>query len=270
MSRVVPVLLILVAFWIPAAAQEKKPAPAGQPVVSWYGQSFFTIKSSKGTLLAIDPHQIPYFGRPDGLKPDVVLFSHLHNDHTNIAAFDNAEDKKLRIISGLTGTGKNTKHANIDAVEKDFQIRSVPAYHDAAEGMTRGKNTIFVIDVDGWKFCHLGDLGHELTPAHLKKIGEVDVLMVPVGGIYTLNGSEAKKAVAMIQPKEYIFPMHYGNKVYDDLLPIDEFLDEQEKNKVAVSEDNKVTLNKDGQRPRPLIVQLGFAPKAAVTPPKKK
>lgn len=260
MSRVTPVLLLALFLLIPAAAQEKA-KPAGQPIVTWHGQSFFTIKSSKGTLLAIDPHQIPYFGRPEGIKPDVVLFSHLHSDHTNLAAFDNADDKKLRILSGLTGAGKKTNWANIDAIEKDFQFRSVPAYHDASEGMVRGKNTIFLIEVDGWKFCHLGDLGHELTPAHLKKIGEVDVLMVPVGGIYTLNGSEAKKAVSMIQPKEYIFPMHYGNKTYDEILPIDEFLDEQEKAKIAVSDDNKVTLNKDAQRPRPLIVQLNFAPK---------
>jgi L-ascorbate metabolism protein UlaG (beta-lactamase superfamily) len=72
----------------------------------------------------------------------------------------------------------------------------VPSYHDAAEGLTRGKNTIFIVEMDGWRFCHLGDLGHDLTPAQLKKIGEVDVLMVPVGGIYTLNGSEAKRVVA--------------------------------------------------------------------------
>ena len=78
----------------------------------------------------------------------------------------------------------------------------------------------------------------------------------------TLNGSEAKKIVAQIQPKEYIFPMHYGLKNFDDLLSIDEFLDEQDRAKIAKSLDNKVTLNRDAQRPRPLIVQLNFEPKA--------
>jgi hypothetical protein len=85
--------------------------------------------------------------------------------------------------------------------------------------------------------------------------------MVPVGGIYTLNGSEAKKVVAQLQPKEYIFPMHYATKVFDDVLPITEFLDEQDRAKIAATEDNKVYLNRDPTRPRPLVVQLHYWPK---------
>ena len=85
--------------------------------------------------------------------------------------------------------------------------------------MQRGKVGVFIIEVDGWKIVHLGDLGHLLTPSQLKRIGPVDVLMIPVGGIYTLNGSEAKKVVEQLKPKEYIFPMHYGTKVFDAVLP---------------------------------------------------
>jgi L-ascorbate metabolism protein UlaG (beta-lactamase superfamily) len=257
MQRLV-VLLFVPILLIPAAAQEK---PAGMPTVSWHGQSFFTVKSSKGTVVAFDPHLIPAFGRPMGLKADLVLMSHLHDDHTTVAALDNAQDKSLRLIYGLSGMGARTTFNNIDETVKGISIRSVPSYHDAAEGMTRGKNTIFLVEIDGWKFCHLGDLGHELNAAQLKKIGDVDVLMIPIGGVYTLNGSEAKRVVAQIKPKEYIFPMHYGTKIFDDLLPADEFLDEQEKAKVAISDDNKVTLNRDAQRPRPLIVLLNSAPK---------
>jgi L-ascorbate metabolism protein UlaG (beta-lactamase superfamily) len=255
---------LLIAAWVlPSAAQEKQ---SGMPTVSWYGQSFFTVKSAKGTIVAFDPHLIPAFGRQMGIKADFVLMSHLHDDHTQIAAIDNGKDKSIRVIQGLSAAGKGTNWNTIDETVKGIAIRSVPAYHDAAEGMSRGKNTIFLVDIDGWRFCHLGDLGHELSPAQLKKIGEVDVLMIPVGGVYTLNGSEAKKVVEQIKPKEYIFPMHYGTKIFDDLLPIDEFLDEQEKAKIAKSDDNKVTLNRDVQRPRPLIVILESAPKIA--PPK--
>src|SRR5438105_15753621 len=105
------------------------------------------------------------------------------------------------------------------------------------EGLARGKNSVFIIDVDGWRVCHLGDLGHELDLKLLKQIGQVDVLMVPVGGIYTLNGAEAKKVVEQIKPKEYIFPMHYGTKIFDDILPVDEFLEGQpDRNVIRLSE----------------------------------
>jgi hypothetical protein len=85
--------------------------------------------------------------------------------------------------------------------------------------------------------------------------------MVPVGGIYTLNGSEAKEVVAQIKPKEYVFPMHCGTRVYDQLLPATEFLEDQDRRKVTSSQDNRLILNRDPQRPRPLIVQLNFWPK---------
>ena len=85
--------------------------------------------------------------------------------------------------------------------------------------------------------------------------------MIPVGGIYSLNGTEAKEVVAQIKPKEYIFPMHYGTKVFDDLLPIDEFLQDQDRAKVTSSQHNSILLNRDAQRPRPLIVQLHYWPK---------
>lgn len=258
MLRVSFASIVIVACTLAGSAQEKAAAP---PTVSWYGNSFFLVTSGKGTTVAFDPHLIPAFGRPEGLKADIVLLSHLHNDHTNVFALDNAKDKNIRIIPGLTLAGKTANWVNINETIKDIAIRSVPVYHDAAEGMTRGKNTAFVVEFDGWRICHLGDLGHELTEAQLKKIGPVDVLMIPVGGVYTLNGSEARRVVEQIKPKEYIFPMHYGLPNFDELLPIDEFLEDQEKARIAVSADNKVTLNRDPQRPRPLIVQLNYAAK---------
>ena len=92
--------------------------------------------------------------------------------------------------------------------------------------MVRGRNGIWVIEMDGLHIVHLGDLGHMLTDEQLKEIGPVDVLMIPVGGIYTLNGTDAKKVIEQLKPKRYIIPMHYGiPKVFEDLLPLDEFLD---------------------------------------------
>jgi L-ascorbate metabolism protein UlaG (beta-lactamase superfamily) len=242
----------------PGPAQDKQQPPLR---VTFHGQSFFTVRSSQGTVVGFDPHLIPAYGRPMGLKADIILLSHNHNDHTQVTAFDNAKDKNVRIITGLKGGGLKADWNHVAETIKDVTIRSVGVYHDASEGLERGKNTVFIVEMDGWRICHLGDLGHLLSPEQVKRIGRVDVLMIPVGGIYTLNGSEAKKVVAQLQPKEYIFPMHHGTKVFDDLLSADEFLEDQERAKIAAARDNQVLLNRDPTRPRPLIVQLHYWPK---------
>jgi L-ascorbate metabolism protein UlaG (beta-lactamase superfamily) len=257
MHRAVPLLFLLLIPWTTSA--QDKPLPPVQ--VTWHGQSFFTVKSSQGTVVAFDPHLIEQYGRPEGIRADIILLSHNHNDHTQVTAIDNFRDKGVRIVPGLKGAGLKATWNDVDEKIKDVAVRNLGVYHDAVEGMERGKNSIFMVEVDGWRIVHLGDLGHQLTPAQAKKIGPVDVLMVPVGGIYTLNGSEAKKVVGVLQPKEYIFPMHYGTKVFDDLLPINEFLEDQDRAKIAATTDNKVLLNRDPTRPRPLIVQLHYWPK---------
>jgi len=250
--------LLFLTLLASGAAQDKSKPPVE---ITWHGQSFFTVKSPQGTVVAFDPHLIPAYGRPLGLKADIVLMSHNHNDHTQVTVLENHKDKNIRIIPGLKGPGLKADWNEVNETIKDVTVRSVGAYHDDSEGLQRGKNTIFIVEMDGWRICHLGDLAHQLTPAQLKRIGQIDVLMIPVGGVYTLNGSDAKKVAAQLQPKEYILPMHYGTKVFEDLLPIDEFLEDQERAKVAVARDNKVLLNRDATRPRPLIVQLHYWPK---------
>lgn len=257
MIRSIILALVMVLVGTSAPAQDKK-----SPTIAWHGQSFFTITTGKGTRVAIDPHQIPEYGRLQGLKVDIVLMSHLHSDHTQLGVIENIRGKEIRIIPGLKGSGKATEWNNVDETIKDVHIRSVGVYHDGMEGLRYGKNSIFILEIDGWKIVHLGDLGHLLTPAQVKKIGPVDVLMIPVGGIYALNGSEAKQVVEQLKPKEYIFPMHLGTKIYNELLPVDEFLEDQDKEKVATSDDNSIVLNRDAQRPRPLIVQLHYWPKS--------
>jgi L-ascorbate metabolism protein UlaG (beta-lactamase superfamily) len=250
------VLLIgLLAVNLPATSGERKWAPIK---VSWYGQSFFVVESSKGFRIAFDPHLIPEFGRPEGVKANLVLMSHNHNDHTMVEALDNHKDKSLRIIRGLKGVGLRADWNPVDETVGGVHIGSVGLYHDNMEGLQAGKVTAFIVEMDGWRICHLGDLGHLLTPLQVRQIGEVDVLMIPIGGVYTINGSEAKKVVAQIKPREYIFPMHYGTRNFDDLLPATEFLEGQDRNKVAEAEDNKVVLNRDASRPRPLIVTLTY------------
>lgn len=261
MTRCLPcgILFALLAF-VPIATSADKNA-TGQLEIAWHGQSFFTITTPKGTRIAIDPHAIPEYGRLRGIQADIILISHNHNDHTQVGVIENAKDKDVRIITGLKSGGLKADWNSVDETIKDVHIHSVGVYHDDMQGMRYGKNTIFVIEADGWRIAHLGDLGHLLTPPQLKKIGKIDVLMIPVGGIYTINGTEAKEVVAQIKPKEYIFPMHCGTKIYDKLLPPTEFLEDQDRAKVTSSRDNRLVLNRDPDRPRPLIVQLNYWPK---------
>ena len=117
--------------------------------------------------------------------------------------------------------------------------------------------------MDGLHIVHLGDLGHFLSDEQIKQIGPVDVLMIPVGGIYTLNGSDAKKVIEQLKPKRYILPMHYGTKVFDDLLPLDEFLDGQKPTLIKnFDTTNELTIDPTAAPPRePLIAILHWEKK---------
>jgi L-ascorbate metabolism protein UlaG (beta-lactamase superfamily) len=261
MTRCLPFgILFALLFLFPASISGEN-QNGGQSEIAWHGQSFFTITTSKGTCIAFDPHAIPEYGRMQGIKADIILVSHNHNDHTQVGVIENVKDPGVRIITGLKPGGIKADWNPVDETIKDVHVRSVGVFHDEMEGLTFGKNSVFIIEADGWKFAHLGDLGHLLTPAQLKKIGKVDVLMIPVGGIYTINGSQAKEVVGQIKPKEYIFPMHCGTKIYDKLLPATEFLEDQDRARVTSSRDNRLVLNRDPQRPRPLVVQLNYWPK---------
>ncbi len=224
---------------------------APQLTLRWYGQSFFVLETTKGTRIAFDPHAIEAFGRHE-VSADLVLMSHLHSDHTQIGVITNSA--KVKAVQGLRVKGKTTEWVPADFTFKDVHVRSVGTYHDNVEGMERGKNTVFIVDVDGLHIVHLGDLGHLLTPKDVKKIGPVDVLLIPIGGVYTINGSEAKKVVDQLKPRLFIVPMHYGVKGYDDLLPADEFLEDQPN--VRHAKDNKLVIDPAAKPAAPTVVIL--------------
>jgi len=292
MFRVLAIVMVcLLASPMAWSQGEKQPAkelPPGKLTVSWHGQSFFSVTSTKGTVFVFDPHAIPEYGRLQGVKPDIIMVSHNHNDHTQVGIFDNVKekgDKAPKIIRGLTQGEDGRETWNIvDENFKDLHIISVGAYHDELKGMKHGLTALFIVEVDGWRICHLGDLGHDLSPKLLKAIGPVDAVMVPCGGIYGLNGNEARRVVDQLKPKHYIFPMHIGNARYDDLLPVDEFIDDSPypcaivragmlvfskdaRNNVpwlrenARESDNTLVLEKHDQK-RAVIVNLHYWPQA--------
>ena len=133
------------------------------------------------------------------------------------------------------------------------------------QGLQRGKNTVFVLEADGLKIVFLGDLGHLLSDDQVKQIGPVDVLFIPIGGVYTLNGSQAKEVVAQLHPKRYVIPMHYGTRVFEDLLPPDEFLDGQ-KNVQRMLTTNELKISTDVVPPAPVTVLLGWEKRKEVVP----
>ncbi|MCD3195439.1 MBL fold metallo-hydrolase [Clostridium botulinum C] len=161
--------------------------------ITWFGHSSFLIKTKNGKQILTDP-----FDKTVGYKTyqdttDIVTISHHHYDH------DYTNDIKGAIdIIDSCGTFK--KH--------DVLIKGIPSYHDKSNGSKRGKNIIYIIKADNFNICHLGDLGHKLSKEDIKAIGDIDILLIPVGGIYTINGIDASSIAKDINPK-IIIPMHY-------------------------------------------------------------
>ena len=245
-------LLLLLS--LPAAAQE----PAKAFKLRWYGNSFFQLETPAGKTVVFDPHAIPAFNPPQ-VAADILLVSHEHSDHAQVEMV--RDRKAAREFRGLKPVARRLDWNLFDEKVGAIRVRSVGVYHDPQEGFVRGKTAAFVVEADGLRFCHLGDLGHVPTDAQAKAIGPVDVLMVPVGGVYTLNGEGAKATVEKLKPRLYVLPMHYGVPGFDDLLPPDEFLDGATDvrrlpgtNELAIPADAKAGAG-------PTVVLLGWAAK---------
>ncbi len=179
--------------------------------IKYLGHSAFLITSDAGVKIIADPyHTGSGFNYGEITESaDFVTVSHEHLDHCNISAVKG----NPQVISR---TGRTAA--------KGIEIHSVASYHDEAEGRLRGDNTIFCFDVDGVKVCHLGDLGHLLDDKQLKEIGRVDVLLVPVGGLFTIDARVASEVCNQLKPR-VIIPMHYRTeKSFPNIAGVDEFL----------------------------------------------
>jgi L-ascorbate metabolism protein UlaG (beta-lactamase superfamily) len=243
-------------------------APAAEPTVTirWHGQSFFEIISSAGTRIVTDPHGIEAYGRKL-VQADIVLMSHFHVDHTRLDVIENLRQAKQINALKKVDDGKRDDWNVIDEKFKDVRIQTVGSYHDTTSGQQRGKNGIFILEMDGLRIVHLGDLGHTLTRDQVRRIGAVDVLLIPVGGIYTINGLDAQKVVEQLKPRRYIIPMHYGTAVYTDLLSLDMtyFLDDQTMGVVRKVPSNELLIDAKAEAPKqPIIAILGWAGKGDV------
>jgi L-ascorbate metabolism protein UlaG (beta-lactamase superfamily) len=166
--------------------------------IKWYGHAAFLITSDRGFKIITDPYEPGGFGGaisygkiPD--KADVVLVSHDHADHN--------------YVEGLPGQPRVIKGTGLHRVA-DLEIRGIGSYHDERKGSERGQNTIFCFTIDGLKVCHLGDLGYVPTEQEAKQIGPVDLLFLPIGGVYTVDPSQATQTAKRLSPRVTI-PMHF-------------------------------------------------------------
>lgn len=160
--------------------------------IAWHGHSCFEVHDS--LVVVTDPHDGKSIGiKPPVVKADICLISHDHFDH-NCA----------RVIHG----DPTILHEAGEMVVKGVKVKGISTFHDDEGGAKRGRNIVFRFELDDIAFAHLGDLGQELTDEEVGLLGNVDVLFVPVGGVFTIDSEAARRVVSKIRPRVAI-PMHY-------------------------------------------------------------
>lgn len=180
--------------------------------ISFLGQASFKIRS-KETTVVTDPFQEAMVGFPfPKTEAEIVTVSHSHEDHS--ATSQVGGDPFI-----ITGPGEYEV--------KGILIFGTGCFHDQRNGAERGTNTIYTFEIEGLRLCHLGDLGHKLTPEQLEELNGIDLLFIPVGGVYTLGPQEAIEVIAQIEPK-MVIPMHYKvagmNPTFTQLAQVEDFL----------------------------------------------
>jgi len=188
---------------------------AGTVTIRWFGQACFLASWATGGRVVFDPCDQSFldYRLPADLRADIVCVSHEHADHNNVKAVHGSPV----VLRGHAGV-RSAQRAGVS-------VRSVDAWHDEVRGAERGANTIYLVEKEGLRLCHLGDLGQVPTDAQVSQIGEVDVLFLPVGGHFTLDPSRLDDVVARLKPK-VIIPMHYRTWATRDLplASVDDYL----------------------------------------------
>jgi L-ascorbate metabolism protein UlaG (beta-lactamase superfamily) len=178
--------------------------------ITWYGHACFRLSERGVTVVTDPPSDDLGYDRPR-IRADVVTFSHDHPGHNNQVGFRGGP-------KFFDGPGEYEV--------KGVFITGIATYHDGRAGSVRGRNTVFVFDFDGLTICHLGDLGHVPSQSQVEALSDVDVLLIPVGGLHTIDASRAAEVISLIEPR-LVIPMHYKTPVETARLqPVDKFLKE--------------------------------------------
>lgn len=218
--------------------------------VIWHGHSCFTLRDSVDRTIVIDPFDATVGYGQLNLIADALLISHRHFDH------DNRRDVKPHFkemdIFDSTGT---------QSVAAGLQVTAVLSVHDKENGEINGPNNILLFVMGGLRCVFLGDLGTpQFTDFQKKMIGKVDVLFIPVGGVTTLNATEAKQVVDNLKPS-IVFPMHYGNIRFYPLEAVEKFTAQFPSDRVQTLNESHVRLREADLTDKPVVYILSPTPK---------
>ena len=180
--------------------------------IKWLGHASFLITSEVGLKIITDPYSVGGGINYNRIEESahIVTVSHKHGDHDNVTT-----------VKGKPAVVNALGNRNIKGI--DFQ--GIPSYHDDAGGRQRGQNIIFCFTVDGMKICHLGDLGHQPDVSQITEMKGVDILLIPVGGHFTIDAKDASKVCEKLNPK-VVIPMHYKTTKCEYMIAgVDDFLE---------------------------------------------
>ena len=193
--------------------------------ITWYGQSCFRLRDRLATVIT-DPYDKGIGYTLPRVRADIVTVSHDHPDHN--------------YAKGVKGQPKIIVGPGEFEVGGVF-ITGIPTFHDRKKGASRGRNTVFLFDFEGLTVCHLGDLGHVPTQSQVEALSDIDVLLIPVGAVSTINAAQAAEVISLLEPR-LVIPMHYKTKALEVKLDsVSKFLKEMGLSKLATQESLKVT-----------------------------
>lgn len=230
-------------------AQDPVPAQAGPEAgsvrITWLGRAYFLVETPT-VKVAIDPCKEGDFWKAPTRETiaDLVLTTHDHDDHDAVDA-----------VQG-TRASLRSKFVTGEEIAAGVKVKYVLTDHDGRGGQDRGKNTIYVVELEGLRICHAGDLGHRLTDEQVKAVGPIDILLLPVGGRYTLEPDEARAVCDQLRPR-VVVPMHAKTEATPDLEhTVDEFA--QKAKNVRQVEGTSATFSKSSLPKDPEIVVLRY------------
>ena len=191
--------------------------------ITWLGHSGFLVESA-GWRIVLDPYYVESYPMLH-VAADEALCSHGHRDHN--------------FVEAVTLSGR-------DRAESPFAVETVATFHDDKRGALRGENTIHILRAEGLTVVHCGDLGHELNEEQLAAVKGCDVLLLPVGGYYTIDAKTAKRVADAIAPR-VVVPMHYrfGAHGFPEIGTLEEFLELYDAASVHRLETNSFVLTED-------------------------
>lgn len=198
--------------------------------IQYLGHSCFKLTESTGTTVVTDPYKGIGYELPKGIRANAVTVSHGHYDHNHVKAIEG-------------GAVVIDKEGFYDLL--GVEISAIKSYHDAEGGAIRGENLIFKFRMDGLDICHLGDLGEDCSAELIEMLLPVNILLIPVGGTYTIDAEKAKEYVDRIMP-EIVIPMHYKTRSLNiDIDKADEFLSQFEDEETEISKTDILEFSRE-------------------------